>query len=80
MSCLSMYVLGGLYCFQLHWGRATVNFSRSAPRGCWSLERKEHDPRKNEIMFKGWKEDTDVINKCERQTEEARYVNESEVQ
>lgn len=31
-------------------------------------------------MFKGWKEDTDVLNKCERQTEEARYVNESEVQ
>lgn len=80
MSCLSISVLGGLHGFQLYWGRATVNFSRPAPRGGWSLECKEHDPEENEIKFKGSKEDTDVVNKYERQSEEARYVNESEVQ
>ena len=73
-------MLGGLHCFQPHWGRATVNFSRPSPRGGWALECKEHDLEKNEIKFKGSKEDTDVVNECERQSEEARYVNESEVQ
>lgn len=32
------------------------------------------------MQFKGSKEDTNVVNKHERQRQEARYVNESEVQ